>query len=280
MFKTAGKLASLFMLLVLSFIYTDKVFSSVRESDPIMKEVIKYKKENDIKQIEPIINEDELILGYSGLVVNRDKSYKNMKEKNKFDEEKIVYDKKLPNNTITKTYEYYIRKGNPSKKNVALIFKINDSTNAEKLLNVLSKTNVIINFFVDGAWLEKNVEKAFLMVELGSEIYNLGYNGSYNKKYINVTDNLIESITLKDSLYCLNENKNDDEKSICSKRKMHTVTPTIIEPSLLTLKEKLDEGVIISYDLKNFDMNKFILVINAITNKGYNITSLNKVLEE
>ena len=280
MFKTAGKLASLFMLLVLSFIYTDKVFSSVRESDPIMKEVIKYKKENDIKQIEPIINEDELILGYSGLVVNKDKSYKNMKEKNKFDEEKIVYDKKLPNNTITKTYEYYIKKGNPSKKNVALIFKINDSTNVEKLLNVLSKTNVIINFFVDGAWLEKNVEKAFSFVELGSEIYNLGYDGRYNKKYINVTDNLIESITLKDSLYCLNENKNDDEKSICSKRKMHTITPTIIEPSLLTLKEKLDEGVIISYDLKNFDMNKFILVINAITNKGYNITSLNKVLEE
>lgn len=280
MFKTAGKLASLFMLLVLSFIYTDKVFSSVRESDPIMKEVIKYKKENDIKQIEPIINEDELILGYSGLVVNKDKSYKNMKEKNKFDEEKIVYDKKLPNNTITKTYEYYIKKGNPSKKNVALIFKINDSTNVEKLLNVLSKTNVIINFFVDGAWLEKNVEKAFSFVELGSEIYNLGYDGSYNKKYINVTDNLIESITLKDSLYCLNENKNDDEKNLCSKRKMHTITPTIVEPSLLTLKEKLDEGVIISYDLNDFDMNKFILVINAITNKGYNITSLNKVLEE
>ena len=280
MFKTAGKLASLFMLLVLSFIYTDKVFSSVRESDPIMKEVIKYKKENDIKQIEPIINEDELILGYSGLVVNKDKSYKNMKEKNKFDEEKIVYDKKLPNNTITKTYEYYIRKGNPSKKNVALIFKINDSTNVENLLNVLSKTNVIINFFVDGAWLEKNVEKAFSFVELGSEIYNLGYDGSYNKKYINVTDNLIESITLKDSLYCLNENKNDDEKNLCSKRKMHTITPTIVEPSLLTLKENLDEGVIISYDLNEFDMNKFILVINAITNKGYNITSLNKVLEE
>ena len=280
MFKTAGKLASLFMLLILSFIYTDKVFSSVRESDPIMKEVIKYKEKNDIKQIEPIIHEDELVLGYSGLVVNKEKSYKNMKEKNKFDEEKIVYDKKLPNNTITKTYEYYIRKGNPSKKNVALIFKINDSTNVEKLLNVLSKTNVIINFFVDGAWLEKNVEKAFSFVELGSEIYNLGYDGSYNKKYINVTDNLIESITLKDSLYCLNENKNDDEKNLCSKRKMHTITPTIVEPSLLTLKENLDEGVIISYDLNEFDMNKFILVINAITNKGYNITSLNKVLEE
>lgn len=280
MFKTISKLASLFILLVLSFVYTDKVFSSVKENDPIMKEVAEYKEENDVKAIEPIINGDELILGYSGLSINKKESYKKMKEEDKFNEDNITYDKKLPKNTITKTYEYYIRKGNPKNKNVALIFKVDDSKNVDRLLNVLEKYNIVINFFADGMWLEKNIETAFDMVNLGSQIYNLGYDGNYSKSNINITNNLIESITLKDSLYCLNEDKNAEEKKICSKKKMHTITPTLIEPSFTTLKKNLDEGIIISYDLKNFDMDKFLLVINAITNKGYNITSLNQVLIE
>lgn len=280
MFKTAGKLVSLFILLILSFIYTDKVFSSVKENDPIMQEVTSYKKINDIKSVEPIVNEDELTLGYAGLLVNKKESYKKMKEKDKFDENNIVYDKSLPKNTISKTYEYYIKRGNPSKKNVALIFKVNDSTNINKMLNILSHNNIIVNFFVDGLWLEKNIETAFYITNLGSNIYNLGYEGNYSKSMINVTNNLIESITLKDSLYCLNESKNDEEKKICSKKKMHTITPTLIEPNFNELKQGLEKGAIISYDLKSFNMNEFILVINSITNKGYSITSLTKVLEE
>ena len=41
MFKQVGKLTSLLLLLTLSFVYTDKVFSSVKENDPIMQEKIK-----------------------------------------------------------------------------------------------------------------------------------------------------------------------------------------------------------------------------------------------
>lgn len=280
MFKTLSKLTSLFLLLVLSFVYTDKVFSSVKENDPIMKEVVSYKEKNDVKAVEPVINGDELVLGYSGLSINKKESYKKMKEEDKFNEDNIVYDKKLPKNTITKTYEYYIRKGNPKNKNVALIFKVDDSENIERLLNILEKYNIVINFFVDGLWLEKNIETAFDMVSLGSSIYNLGYDGNYSKSTINVTNNLIESITLKDSLYCLNEDKNEEEKNICKSKKMHTITPTLIDHSFYDIKKNLDEGIIISYDLKNFDMDKFLLVINAITNKGYNITTLDKVLTE
>lgn len=280
MFKTISKITSLFLLLVLSFVYTDKVFSSVKENDPIMKEVISYKEKNDVKAVEPIINGDELVLGYSGLSINKKESYKKMKEEDKFNKDNIIYDKTLPKNTITKTYEFYIRKGNPKNKNVALIFKVDDSKNVDRLLNILEKYNVVINFFIDGLWLEKNIETAFDMVSLGSSIYNLGYDGNYSKSSINVTNNLIESITLEDSLYCLNEDKNEEEKNMCSKKKMHTITPTLIDPSFYDIKKNLDEGIIISYDLKNFDMDKFLLVINAITNKGYNISSLNKVLTE
>lgn len=280
MYKTIGKIASLIILLVLSFVYTDKVFSSVKESDPIMKEVISYKNKNDVAAVEPIINGDELMLGYSGISVNKNESYKRMKNIDKFNEEEIIYDRKIPKTTISKTYDYYIKRGNPKNKNVAIIFKVNDSKNITKLLNTLSKNNITINFFVDGVWLEKNIDYAFDMVSVGSLIYNLGYDGVYDKKNINIINKLIESISLEDSLYCLNENKDDKEKEICTKKKMHSIIPTLIEPTLTDLKKNLDEGIIISYDLKNFDENKFLLIVNSVTSKGYNITGLNKVLME
>lgn len=280
MFKTASKLTSLFLLLVLSFVYTDKVFSSVKENDPIMQDVVSYKQEHDINATEPIINGDELILGYSGIVINKDESYKKMKNEDKFDEKNIVYESVYPKNTISKTYDYYIKQGNPSKKQVALIFKIDDSTNLDKLLSLVAKTNVSVNFFLDGAWLEKNVETAFSMVNLGCEIYNLGYNGEYTKQAISATNNLIESISLKDSLYCLNEEKNDEEKDICKKKKMHSISSTLVDPSFTQLKNGLVKGAIISYDLSNYDIDKFVLSVNSITNRGYNITSLSKVISE
>ena len=121
--KNISKLASLFLLLLLSFIYTDKVFSEARENDPIMKEVMNYKKENDIEPIEPRLHDDEIVLGLSGLVVDAKETYKNMKKDKRFDKDKIVYNSKLPEKTITKNFDYYITKGNDKKEAVSIIFK-------------------------------------------------------------------------------------------------------------------------------------------------------------
>ena len=65
MFKNTIKLVSLFLLLLLSFIYTDKVFNEARSNDPLMKEVISYKKAHDVKPVEPKIKDDEMILELS-----------------------------------------------------------------------------------------------------------------------------------------------------------------------------------------------------------------------
>ena len=75
LFKNTIKLVSLFLLLLLSFIYTDKVFNEARSNDPLMKEVISYKRVHDVKPVEPKIKDDEMILGMSGLIINEEKSY-------------------------------------------------------------------------------------------------------------------------------------------------------------------------------------------------------------
>lgn len=279
MFKNTIKLFSLFLLLLLSFIYTDKVFNEARGNDPLMKEVISYKKAHDVKPVEPKIKDDEMILGMSGLIINEEKSYKNMKEDDTFNKQKLVYDKKKPNTSITKTYDYYITNG-ISKNMVSIIFKVNNSTNVSELLSLLAKTNVTVNFFIDGSYLEKNVETAFSMVNLNSEIYNLGYDNKYSKSMISVTNNLIESITLKDSLFCLNEVKNDNYKDICASKKMLTISPKLVNPSITDLKKNLSKGVMIVYDLDEFDTSKFNFIINVIESRGYKIKGLSKLINE
>lgn len=279
MFKNTIKLFSLFLLLLLSFIYTDKVFNEARGNDPLMKEVISYKKAHDVKPVEPKIKDDEMILGMSGLIINEEKSYKNMKEDDTFNKQRLVYDKKKPNTSIDKTYDYYITNG-ISKNMVSIIFKVNNSTNVSELLSLLAKTNVTVNFFIDGSYLEKNVETAFSMVNLNSEIYNLGYDNKYSKSMISVTNNLIESITLKDSLFCLNEVKNDNYKDICASKKMLTISPKLVNPNITDLKKNLSKGVMIVYDLDEFDTSKFNFIISVIESRGYKIKGLSKLINE
>ncbi len=280
MLKNASKLAGLLLLLILSFIYTDSVFDSAKKNDPVMKDIISYKNEHDVLGVEPVIQDDEIIIGYSGLVVDEDESYKKMKEEDKFDKDKIVFKESLPKKTISKTYDYYIKQGNPSKKEVAIIFKISSSNKVDDLLKLVAKSNVTINFFIDGAWLEKNVETAFSIVDLYGELYNLGYDGKYQKNMISATNNLIESITLKDSSFCLNESKDDEQKKLCKDKKMHSIMPTINNPSISELKKGLIKGAIIVYDLRDFNLDTFSMVIKSITSKGYKIMGLSSIISE
>lgn len=278
MLKKTSKLLGLLLLLIFSFMYTNKVFSTAKNSNPVMKEIVKYKKEHDLQPTEPVINKDELILGYSGLIINKEVSYKNMK--NKFDKNKIVYEDKLPKTTITKDYNYYIKQGNPKNKSVALIFKVENKDSVDNLLKYLQRQNIKASFFVDGTWLKENVEVAFRITDMGHDIYNLGYDGNYDKSTINITNNLIESITLKDSLYCLNDRKDDLQKKVCAKKNMLTLTSTLLDVSISDLKKGLINGAIISYSVKDFDNSNTTLIIRTITNKGYEIKDLNSVINE
>lgn len=280
MLKNISKLTGLFLLLLLSFIYTDKVFSEARNNDPLMKEVINYKEKNDVKPLEPTITGDEMILGLSGLEVNEKESYEKMKQEDEFDKEKIVYDNTYPKTSISNNYDYYITKGNDQKENVSIIFKVNSSKNIDELLKLVSQSKVPVNFFIDGQFLEKNVETAFSMFNLDCEIYNLGYDGKYDKSMISVTNNLIESITLKDSNLCLNENKNNSQKNICSDKKMLSITPTVVNPDIIELKRKLDKGIMVLYDLSYFDYSNFNLIVNTITSRGYEIVGLSRLIKE
>lgn len=280
MFKSTLKLLGIVILLLVSFIYTDKVTRAAKDNDSLMSEVINYKKKNDVKPVEPIINGDEAILGYSGVSIDKEKSYKQMKKINKFLKEQIVYNTKMPNNTISDMCNYYIMGGNPSNKSISIVFYVRSDTNLKKMLKKLDDINIKAAFFVDGSWLENNIDKAFAITNSKHELYNLGYNGVYDKKHINKINKLIENISLEKSNYCIKNVKNNTEKKVCASRNMNYIIPTLYNPNITDFKQKLDKGIIISYDLEQVDIKNINLIINSALSKGYSIKPLKEVLNE
>lgn len=280
MFKNTIKLLSLFLLLIFSFIYTDKVFDEARKNDPIMKQVINYKKKNDKNVIEPTIKDDEIILGMSGLVVDAELSYKKMKSDDSFSKKNIVYKKKLPDNSITKNNKYYITKGNSNSKRVSVILKVSYKTNTNTIKKILASSNYNLTFFIDNNFINDNLDFVFSVINNGYEVYNYGLNGVYDKNSLSKYNKLIESMSLKKAVYCLNEEKNKESKNVCDLKKMYSIKPNIIDPDLSSLKRKISSGSIVSYDLDYFSLNDLLLSFKTITSRGYEIESLSTLLTE
>lgn len=280
MFKSTIKLLSLLLLLIFSFIYTDKVFDEARKNDPLMKQVINYKKKNDKNVIEPTIKDDEIILGMSGLVVDAELSYKKMKSDDSFSKKNIVYKKKLPDNSITKDNKYYITKGNSKNKKVSIILKVSNKTNINFVKSVILNSNYNLSFFIDSNFINDNLNLVYQIIDKGYEVYNYGINGAYDGKNISKYNKLIESMSLKKVLYCLNEKKNEESKEACDSKKMYSIKPNIIEPDFSSLKKEISSGSIISYDMDYLSLNDLLLSFKVITSRGYEIEKLSTLLTE
>lgn len=270
MLKKTFKLVSIFILVLISFIYTNKVFSSIKSTDPLMKSIKTYKRKNDVKEVNCLINNDEVILGIPGLKVDVNESYKNMKNDGVFSKEKIIYKKQ----NIKNMNDYYIVNGNTKDKYVYIILVLSNNS----INNIISNiNNSTINVFVDGKYLENNINIGFDIVNNGFELYNLGYNNAYTKRNIDVTNNLIESITLKKSNYCLFINKNDKNKKICTSKNMYSIKPYLVNPNVLDIKKKLRNGLIISFDSTITNAKELNMIINIIKSKGYELKGLSSL---
>ena len=78
----------------------------------------------------------------------------------------------------------------------------------------------------------------------------------------------------------MNDEKNEEEKELCKKKKMHSILSTLNNPSINELKAGLVKGAIITYDLNSFDLDLFEIILNTIYSRGYEITSLSSVISE
>lgn len=274
MFKKIFQVTSILLLAGFSFFYTEKVTKIVRDNDPIMVKINDIKDEIEVSNLDPIIIDDEFIAGISGCSVDVDKSYSKMKSVGEFKEELLVMNEIKSDKT---SKNKYIIGGNKKIKNVSILFILNNSINKE-LEKFLSTKKIDANFFLTRNYLSKNLKEVRSLSKL-HHIYYYGEDGNYKDEYMIYDNNLINVNANNESNYCLTNEKNSEILKICSDYDMKTIKSNYISDNVIqNVKKNLSNGNIIVFDTVN--SNDIKASINYILSKGYNIVSLDDLLNE
>lgn len=266
--KNKYKILTIFLLTLFSFMYTNEVATVIRNNDPLMKQIDEVSNEYTIPKLEPVIMQDEYITGINGCKIDKKNSYDRMKNNKEFNEELIV----MKQDEIENINDKYIIMGNNKKRNVSIVL-----TNIE-LNDFFVNKKVKVNYFLDGNYVYNNISD-LIKINRGSNIYSFGRNRKYESKYIVYDNTVINTNFNNKSDYCLLEEKNKDMLELCSSYKMKTIKANRITNNLLSYtKENLSNGKIFFYDTK--DLNQIKISINYILSKGYNIVSLDELLNQ
>lgn len=274
MIKNIVKVFSILLLAGFSFYYTEKVTKIVREKDPIMIKINNVKESHYVSNINPIINGDEYITGIKGCEVDIKKSYDKMKTFGEYKSELLVM-KEIDNNSNLSNK--YIIGGNKLQKKVSIVFYITDIVE-DNLIKYLSDKKINANFFINHEYLENNSVMIRFLSE-NNNIYYLGKDNKYDEKYISYINNLIKTLSNNESNYCIVNIKSDDTLNTCSKYNMKVIKVNPIKNNILfNIKNNLSNGEIIAIDSN--DIENIKVSINYILSKGYNIVTLDELLNE
>lgn len=283
MIKKGFRLISILFLFLFSFFYTYKVVTIVKSKDPIMIKLDIFEELYNIKATNAEINNHEIIPGINGCIINKNKSYTKMKKINRYNPNMIEYFEVKPELSLDKVYDKYIIKGNKLKNEIAFIFKVDKIDYLMEILNVLSDKKIEATFFIDGLIVENNSNIIYEIVKKGHEIYNLGYDGKYEKDLLLWTNNMIEAVANNKSNYCLVINERENVLRLCAKHKMHTIKVNLMinqGQGFNLIKNKIDKGSIITFDLNQCTKRELLSVIKFLNSKGYQYNLISNHLSE
>lgn len=270
------------LLTVFSFYYTNKLIEFSKSKDPIMIEIMKNKDDYNKLSIDALINNNYIIPGSEGLEVDVDKSYTKMKKLGKYNDNLYVYDVVKPTISIKDNYNKFVINGNITKKEVSLIFKVNDLKNIENINKILFNNNVSATFFIDGNIKDDDINILKILDESNNYFGNLGYNKKYSIKTIKYTNALLDRIDDDNHNYCYVEKDDINVLKTCSEVKMYTIKPMVVSNifPFTYIKQNLENGKIFSLDTNSYTLKQLDLIIKYVRQKGYDFVTLEEILNE
>ena len=267
-------------LILFTFFYTSKITTVIKENDDILKQIKEIENQFKIDPVNAIINNNTIIAGVSGSEIDVKESYKKMKKINSFNSNLLVYKELKPEISVLNYYDKYIIKSN--KSSISLVFLIEKDDEINDLLEILDKYKIKATFYTDGNWFENNNEKIIELIKMGHTVGNLGYNYSYKENGISWMNTIVTNIGKQEYTYCYTETENEEVLNICKNNKSYTIKPTIIVKNnpLITIKNQLEKGSIISLKINNSTITELPLIIEYINSRNLNIINLEELLDE
>lgn len=277
-FQGIGLLA----LICFSFFYTHKITLVIKENDDIMKQIDEVIKQYQDEAIDAYIENDTIIPGLKGSAIDKDQSYKKMKNAGSFNTNLLVYKETMPKITLKGNYDKYIVSGNKQKKQVSLMFLVDNSDDINSVINILDKYNIKATFFIDGYWFENNNQQVMDLITMGHIVGNLGYNRNYEANGVAWMNTIITKIAKQDNTYCYSEITNETTLKRCTLNHSYTIKPSVVakETPFITIRENVGNGSLISLDVNETTNKELPLIIEYINSKDLEIVALNTLLEE
>lgn len=273
--KKLFKIFGIITFLCFSFFYTDRVMNVISDKDPLKQEIINLSNNYKLSSNEAVVSGDTIIPGSNGREVNIDKSYKKMRTGNVFNDKLLVFNVIYPEYKLKDNMDKYIINGNINKKEVSMVFIINNDNNLDKIISILDNKKVVSNLFIEYNYLFNNINK--IKKYNNHNIYS--YSDKYTYDTLVIANNIITRTMNNKPVYCLSKTKNKDNINVCSYSNMYTIIPSI-NGGYNDIKSNLSNGNIILLDTSINTVNELNLIINFINSKGYDIVGLDKLLSE
>ena len=239
--------------MIFSFYYANNVATFMQSKTDLMKQIKDYNKE--VKSVDAVIQDDYIIPGINGLIVNTKDSYSNMIKVGYFDEEYLSFDEIAPLISLQDNLDKIIKKGNSLKKSISIII------DNKSLLKYCIKNNIKANYLVNVNDLFDDQNVLLLNNEV-KDFYRV-------EKYLNKKN--------ANSNICV---INSNNRKICESNGKYLVEPTyfINNSNMSSIITEIDSGDIIKID--NLSMTNFIILINKIKYRNLNISYLNDLISE
>lgn len=279
------KFFSFFMFLflsLLSFFLTNFSINGIKSLDPIM---IKIKEEKDGYEVEAVnafYDDIKISPGIDGIKVDIDKSYQLMKKYGSYNASLYVYLDVSPSISIMDIYDRYVVSGNKDKKEVALIFKVEDTNYLEEIVYILRDKDVVGTFFVSDEVFENSFDVIKLIYLNNQKIESLGSSNNYSISRLNSLNTFLKRYINNYLHYCYSDTFNKNILNVCSSLKMHTIIPSINTSfyPYYDIKNNIENGSIIKFNINSNTREEIGYIINYLRQKDYKIVSLEKLLEE
>lgn len=272
--KKIFQMIGLVVLTCFSFFITEKTTNVVNNMDSIMIEIKSNKDKYKIEYVDASISNNKIIPGIMGREVNINKSYKNMKQNGYYSDKLYVYNYTKPKISLDSNKDKYIIKGNPKKRMVSLIFKVDSNTFIDDIISILDNYNIKATFFISYDYLINNDDRVINIIKDGHNVSPLldDYSIS-NYEWMNM---VIKKINKEKHGFCYNVNYNDSNLNECVLKNNYTIVPVEISEKnpFSDVKDKIEPGSLLSFNINSSIKKELSTIIIYIRSKGYNIANL------
>lgn len=252
-YKSLGLLA----IMIFSFYYTEKIAILMQNKSPIMQSINEIENNYLIKATNATIEGDYITPGISGKMINKTKSYVNMKSFGVFNEYYLVFDNIKPDISLQDNTDKIIRKGNKNKKSIALLID-----NNLKIEEYLIQNKIMASKLIK----EQDYDKNSFLEQINND----------QEKYNNVESLLNKNNQNKNICYI-----NDINKEFCQKNNKFLITESMYlnSSNIVTAKNNIQSGSIILIK-SNANLDEFKILLKEINFKGLNIIYLSELINE